>query len=628
LGVTAQGAGRLDVARAIGQPVTTSPASVSFDRQPWPHDDDQPQTATVTYHNHGDAEVTLALAMTATGPGGEPAPAGMFAASPSTVTIPAGGTGQVNITADTTVGTEDGYFGGRLTATATTPAGDLVVQTPFGVDREVESYDVTLSHLDRDGAPTSNYFTGLVALDGSRFFDVFGDPEVTVRVPAGEYFLGSFVFGAADDTTLLVQPRLVVTGDLTVPVDASTGAPVAVGGPDERAVPVFLTVDAAVVTDDFAVGFGAFADPGGLFTARLGPEQPLDGLITTVTGGLAVPARSGDLAASRTVYNLAWFLPDEFPTGFDRLAERRELARVRADHALQVEGSDAFKGAIALHPDTPFALGVGLPIDLPRVRTELFRMQPGVEWENSLDELIIGEETFEEVILLFSDPTAYQLGRLHRERWNYGVFGPNAERGGVFRTGDELLVSPVLYADGAGNLGFTPATGTIRIFREGELIAEAPSPDFTSVLVPPEPAGYRVEVEAERVGSAPLSSQTTLAWEFRSGHVDEEDFVALPVPAVRFSPDLAPDNTARAGRPMLVPVDVAAAPGSGAARLDRLSVEVSFDDGASWRSAPVFADRFVLVTHPEDGFVSMRATATDRSGNRVEQTVLRAYEIS
>ncbi|WP_258575004.1 S8 family serine peptidase [Streptomyces shenzhenensis] len=56
-----QGAGRVDVARAVTQTVTTDQASLSFGRALWPHGDDKPVAKTVTYTNDGDSDVTLDL---------------------------------------------------------------------------------------------------------------------------------------------------------------------------------------------------------------------------------------------------------------------------------------------------------------------------------------------------------------------------------------------------------------------------------------------------------------------------------------------------------------------------------------------------------------------------------------
>jgi hypothetical protein len=63
-----------------------------------------------------------------------------------------------------------------------------------------------------------------------------------------------------------------------------------------------------------------------------------------------------------------------------------------------------------------------------------------------------------------------------------------------------------------------------------------------------------------------------------------------------------------------------------------LSVEVSFDDGVTWRGVPVVRfgqHAFAAVTHPaQAGFVSLRARSADTDGNSVEQTVIRAYRIA
>jgi hypothetical protein len=58
---------------------------------------------------------------------------------------------------------------------------------------------------------------------------------------------------------------------------------------------------------------------------------------------------------------------------------------------------------------------------------------------------------------------------------------------------------------------------------------------------------------------------------------------------------------------------------------------VSFDDGAHWQQVPVAAlgDRAVaVIVHPRDAaFVSLRASASDLAGNRVEQELARAYAL-
>jgi hypothetical protein len=76
-----------------------------------------------------------------------------------------------------------------------------------------------------------------------------------------------------------------------------------------------------------------------------------------------------------------------------------------------------------------------------------------------------------------------------------------------------------------------------------------------------------------------------------------------------------------------VPVRVEPAPGEDTGEVTSPTVEVSFDDGETWRRAPVLTGH-VFRWHPRgEGFVSLRATATDTAGNTVEQTAIRAYGI-
>ncbi len=76
-----------------------------------------------------------------------------------------------------------------------------------------------------------------------------------------------------------------------------------------------------------------------------------------------------------------------------------------------------------------------------------------------------------------------------------------------------------------------------------------------------------------------------------------------------------------------MPVRVDVQEGSAAARNRSLTVEASFDDGKTWQRVSV-RDGEAELRHPNRaGFVSLRATAVDRSGNTVTQTVIRAYEI-
>jgi hypothetical protein len=127
-----------------------------------------------------------------------------------------------------------------------------------------------------------------------------------------------------------------------------------------------------------------------------------------------------------------------------------------------------------------------------------------------------------------------------------------------------------------------------------------------------------------------LSTQVSCVWTFTSARPPEGDpkgkgGTGLPLMAVRFAPpDLDERNTAHADT-VRIPVTVQRQAGAPEATPRTLTVDVSFDDGRTWRPAPTTTDS-VTITHPRSArFVSLRAHATDSAGNTVTQTVLRAY---
>ncbi|MFD0744860.1 hypothetical protein ACFQ1L_25860 [Phytohabitans flavus] len=90
-------------------------------------------------------------------------------------------------------------------------------------------------------------------------------------------------------------------------------------------------------------------------------------------------------------------------------------------------------------------------------------------------------------------------------------------------------------------------------------------------------------------------------------------------------------NRAPAGRPFAIPVYVQRQAGAEFGALRDLRVEASYDDGATWRAVPVAGsglERVALLQHPHGaGYVSLKASAVDSAGNKVEQTIIRAYAL-
>jgi hypothetical protein len=99
--------------------------------------------------------------------------------------------------------------------------------------------------------------------------------------------------------------------------------------------------------------------------------------------------------------------------------------------------------------------------------------------------------------------------------------------------------------------------------------------------------------------------------------------------AVRFAPELSADNAAPAGK-FTIPVYVQRNGGT-PGNVHKPVVEVSYDDGSTWRPATVRPNRGewkALVDHPAGAeFVSLRSSVSDPEGNTQRQTIVRAYAL-
>ncbi|GAA0939041.1 S8 family serine peptidase [Nonomuraea longicatena] len=609
-GVFAQGAGRLDADRATAQAVTVDPPSLGFGLQQWPHDDDRILTKKLTYRNHGDAPVTLDLS----------APAGRtFAVTPSTLTVPAGGRAEATVTADTRTGEPDGLHGGFVTATG---AGGVQVSTPAAVEKEIESYDLTVNQTDRSGAPTTRYQMVIWRLDETDPSpQVFWPTEssMTFRLPRGEYLLDTTII-SDDGVALLVQPRLRLDRTQTLEADARLGKPTLIRAPRPDAVLKQASVAYTFTTPDRAHTRGWYPwDLSRAFTAQLGPDQDHEDMITRV---------SGHFQAGKDSFRLAWFERERMITGFDRAADPDDLAEVRLDIARHLPGARVFAGRQAWPSEGAVLTHQSFnEVATPSTLTEYVNTGDDIRWQSTVGE--IGADG--RVTTFVSGASRFEPGSLTTERWNRGVFGPALPTEGlpyesVSRAGDTMTVAAWMFGDGQGAIGNSSrATEHLALYRDGDLVGESErlQDRFT---VPPGRATYRLVARAERGAPHVLSTQSSVAWTFRSGTTKSP--TRMPVSVVRFSPGLDAENTAPAGRRFAVPVAVDRLAGSTAGRPRELTVEVSYDDGATWSRAKVAGSR-VILDHPQrDGFVSLRAASTDVHGNKVEQSVIRAYRIA
>ncbi|MFI5933388.1 S8 family serine peptidase [Actinoplanes sp. NPDC051494] len=619
--VYGQGAGRVDVARAITQQVAVDEGTVSFRGGLWPHDDDQPETRTVTYRNDGTTAVTLSLALSA--------PAEVFTLAATTLTVPAGGTATTTITADTSADVEDGFHSGYLTATA---AGGLRVETPVGVFREPESYNVAIDVIDRAGNPAENSLVVLFEHNTGSTHELQGSG--TKRLPKGEYGLFSFI--GDEDTTLLAQPRLFVTDDSTIRVDARVAKPVKVTVPTAGAVNTLLVASAEWQTDAVWLGAGAGGDDTvALYTGQLGPRTPFEPFTASINASYARADAAGTLHNSPYTYDLAWFSEGTMYDGFRKNVRTRDLATIKASYAAAATGATGVKANSARHGDAG-SWSVYIPFDLPFQRTEYVNTDGGATWAADFYQQApppTEDDWPVDLSYLSQPPAQLRAGKTYRQEWNKGVFAPSVAGVSspydfVFRIGDTLYASPPTHGDGAGHPGYsTLDSARLALYRDGKPVS-ATDTEYGQFELPAGPGNYRLDLVVNRSAPHTLSTKVTGSWTFRSGHVAGADPQRIAMSTIRWSPPLSDHNVGRAGRVVTVPVHVDQ---QVASRVGKVTTEVSFDDGRTWRPVPVKGSgdhRSIEIRHPgRAGFVSLRGTATTRAGT-VGQTVIRAYPIS
>ncbi|NUT53316.1 MAG: S8 family serine peptidase [Saccharothrix sp.] len=619
-----QGAGRVDLAKAITTTVTAEPASLAMGLQEWPHTDDTPVSKTVTYRNDGTSALTLSLAAEVKDPEGGTAPAGLIGVSPAKVTVPVGGEVSATVTADTRLGASDGLYVGSVVATG----GPAPLRTAVSVNREVESYDVAFSFVDDTGAPATDYYTSIIGLSNDTFaFPYDADGSFTLRLPKGEYFTSSDVQTGDARLALLPRPGLSVTADTSVVLDARTARPLRVTAPDAGAAEALGDVTMvrnhgdrqASVSTAFLGGFGP-----GVSIAHVGPDLAEEQL-TALIGAQFRGTPDGGLPVT---YRFAWSQRGRMPVGFVRAPAATELAEVRAQFG---PGPAGRKFGLGGNPIT--AGGVGGWAWLPDVTSPgaaIDRVTTGLAW--SWGFLQFGAEGAVEATLTSPERT-YQRGGSYEERFNDPVFSPalpESRTPYLARGGDEISFALPLFTDRAGN-GGNAAVSSARttLSRDGVKVGETTYAANGLFEVPPGAAAYRVETEAVRAaGTSEFATEVSAAWTFRSDTASGDGFVPLPWSVVRFAPELDDGGAAPKGRSLRVPLTVQQQEGAANGRIDRVDVEVSFDDGATWTAAPV-AGGVATVANPDAaGYGSLRVRATDSDGNALEHTVIRAYKIA
>lgn len=652
--VFSTGSGRLDAARAARQEVYAETGALSFGRLAYPQQNLPDARRTVRYRNTGDADVTLALASSLSKEDADnsPAPDGSLTLSADRITVPAHGTAEVTATLKASGFHKQawGQFSGRVTATA---EGVRVV-TAVGVVVEPESYDVKIKAIDRDGNPTSDDLVQNVFTFQHNAIE-YADPyirlhhgEATVRLPKGDYAFNGVLSTPDPDLpaqeapmTLESQLRTPVDHDgITVTLDARRGKEVVdrVDRPDARRY--FTELDLNIQSDNeessYSLALGGItrakmyavpqaADPAQVVMGHSAVMLPTKG--SAYTYCLAHPVRGGGI-----------------PENLDYPVHDADLGKVRADYRAQGKPATGARSSGPLYmPLQGLIFGILHDIALPGTRTELF--SPGTEdsgarWSEHLFQRAPDTPFTGARDGAVSGSGIYTAGTSTSRVWNQGVLRPDLDThyyaNGVYRTGDTLAAivgafAPTDPGHGSAAVFQLPyIKANMKLTRDGKVLGEAPLPGIGWFAMPEDPGTYELSLDAQRSPDwATTAKRITTEWTFRSERPQGLDW--LPLLQASVTSDFDKLGRGRSFDWQTLDVTVAAQAGAPKATLKDLSVDVSFDDGATWTQAWIQERKGnkakVAVFNPSDrsAFVSLRVSASDTRGDKLRQTVIRAY---
>jgi subtilisin family serine protease len=267
-------------------------------------------------------------------------------------------------------------------------------------------------------------------------------------------------------------------------------------------------------------------------------------------------------------------------------------------------------------------------VQTPKVREEWVSTGDSL-WQHKVNHLYTWSDMGPLQGGMTSAPRSYKPGTSD-ETWFGPVVRPAAAPGVVStRTGDRLSlrVPTFVDADGHYTIGETTSASAV-LSRNGAVVAELPDA-WEDVITSGADAAYRLELSTERKdteGEWKWGTSARTVWDFRSKQAPADKAVALPLLQVGY--DVPVDLTGRvAARPHVIGFSVRQQAGAPAARSTSLQASVSFDEGKTWRRVITVGalGHYVAVVPAGKGTVSLKVVAGDSAGNKVTQTVIRAY---
>lgn len=625
-----EGAGRVYLPTALDAQLVGEPASLSYGIFAFPQDELEPDTRTLTYRNDGDADLTVALTTELADEAGSDGTAAV-SLSETSLTIPAGGTGTVEVTI--TPGQVDvGRWGGVVLAT---DDEGRQTRTTVGFENEPLKYDLTIRATDRNGEPGQTDAAVLNVEDASIFAEIGVpvDGETTIRVEPGRYSVTGYIpewdeSGEWPELTTLsgvYHPQLEIAGDTVVELDARDANPLTVQT-EQAASPLEHTLNHER-TDE--AGAGRLSVGWGVGDASL-YVTPTEAVADGTFEHYSSHALYGPGDRPDYTYDLA-FVEQVVPADLAYVVEDSELAAIDATYRAESDPAIFFEGRGPL-PDGWWLAVTGLyPEEGPTHRTEYVSTE-GVQWVQS-----VMQDDEEGWPLTWWDTgfERYEAGEQLSTAWLSAVYSHGLVGLHGVRDGDLVEVALPHIADdhGHGTMVESGTTSYLGLWADDELIAETDEWPGLLAEVPAE-AELRLEQRTQvDHPEFPRSTELDTEWTFPSATT--EDLQSLPMLDIRYGvQELGLLNESpRQVRldAQVLTMDTLDGPAP-APELTSFEAWWSVDDGDTWTEAEVTLEGegavSVAFDAPEDAeFVSLRASAAEAGGSTVTEQVIRAFRV-
>ncbi|MGH3348771.1 MAG: PA domain-containing protein [Nocardioides sp.] len=389
-------------------------------------------------------------------------------------------------------------------------------------------------------------------------------------------------------------------------------------------------------------------DPNGTGTKLQVPTVRLSQAEGLALQALPAGARIGvrGETASPFLYDLVIKEQGGIPADVSYVFRKDQLApQVRRLHGQPTIGSTFSEAAFHYQPEDTFSISTNFPFrGGARERVEYRIPDADTRWTYAVAtpetryNALFPEEPVLRMHLVDPALTAYTTTA--RTLKPVGT-APITSQPSVFRpiqrSGDRMRVAIDGFVDADGNHGVAYSTDSgmstlLQIRADDVLVAETDNLPSGIATVPPGESEVEVSFATDNPQSwNELSTHTETTWTFLSRTVADGQVVTEPVILADYDADVDLRNHLRTdGRRAEIDLDLRHVAGSLAAPITDVTVEASYDDGQTWRSADLAGttdDGYRVRLPRGNGFLSLRLHASDAAGSVLDQTVVRALYV-